>query len=198
MGLHMANNLIKGGFAVRGVDLSERALKEAEKFGIEPFDQIDKACKDLTSEDYIVTSLPKTEDVEHAMIRGVLPSLEGTGSMIIDTSTIHPTASKQFYKFAQEAGATYCDAPVNGGVPGAESGTLVTMVGAGSEKDFERSKILLSPMTKRIIYCGGPGTGSAAKISHNLILHIQMIATCEALALGEKLGINGKTLTEIL
>lgn len=74
----------------------------------------------------------------------------------------------------------------------------MTTVGAGSEEDFERSKILLSPMTKRIIHCGGPGTGSAAKISHNLILHIQMIATCEALALGDKLGISGKKLTEIL
>lgn len=75
MGMHMAKNLIKGGFAVRGVDLSERALKEAEKLGIEPFDQIDKACKDLTQKDYVVTCLPKTEDVEYAMVRGVLPSL---------------------------------------------------------------------------------------------------------------------------
>lgn len=91
--MHMANNLIKGGFAVRGVDLSERVLKEAEKLGIEPFDQIDKACKDLTSDDYVVTCLPKTQDVEQAMVRGVLPSLQGTGSMIIDTSTIHPIAS---------------------------------------------------------------------------------------------------------
>ena len=72
------------------------------------------------------------------------------------------------------------------------------MVGAESEEDFDHAKIALDPMGKNMIYCGGPGTGTAAKISHNLVLGIQMIATSEGLAMGEKLGIDPKKLTEIL
>lgn len=92
----------------------------------------------------------------------------------------------------------YCDAPMSGGVVGATKGALTFMVGASSQEDFDKAKIVLEGMGKKIFHCGGPGTGETAKIANNLILGIQMIASAEGMALGEKLGIDPKVLMEIL
>ena len=104
MGLAMASNLVKrGGFTVHGVDLNEKTLAKAQELGIEPFDKIDEACKGLTGEDFVVTCLPKTEHIEKAMMKdgGVIASAP-KGCMIVDTSTIHPIASKQFFQLAKD------------------------------------------------------------------------------------------------
>lgn len=87
---------------------------------------------------------------------------------------------------------------MSGGIMGAHAGTLTFMVGTDSEEEFNRAKIVLEGMGKKIFHCGGPGTGEIAKISNNMILGIQMIAVSEGLALGEKLGIDPKKLSEIL
>ena len=92
----------------------------------------------------------------------------------------------------------FVDSPMGGGTVGAEKGALVFMVGAENEEEFEYAKHVLKPMGGKFFHCGGPGTGSASKISHNLVLGIHMIATSEGLAMGEKLGIDPKKLCEIL
>ncbi len=88
------------------------------------------------------------------------------------------------------------DAPVSGGVKGAEAGTLTFMVG-GDEKHFEQAKPILEAMGKKIIHAGGDGNGQAAKICNNMILGISMIAVSEAFSLAKKLGLDEKKLFEI-
>ncbi len=103
-------------------------------------------------------------------------------------------------KAAHEAGARAdvltLDAPVSGGVGGAGAGTLTFMAG-GADEAFARARPLLEAMGKRIVHCGGPGAGQAAKICNNMILGVTMIATCEAFVLAEKLGLSAEALFEV-
>lgn len=92
----------------------------------------------------------------------------------------------------------YIDAPVSGGVNGATNGTLTFMVGAETDEDFEHISHVLDPMGPKKFNCGGPGTGEIAKLVNNMILGVQMVSTAEGLALGEKLGIDPKILTEVI
>ncbi|MCH93552.1 3-hydroxyisobutyrate dehydrogenase, partial [Trifolium medium] len=88
------------------------------------------------------------------------------------------------------------DAPVSGSIIAAEAGTLTFMVG-GSEEAFLAAKPLFLSMGKSTIYCGGAGSGSAAKICNNLALAVSMLGISEALALGQSLGVSASTLTNI-
>lgn len=87
---------------------------------------------------------------------------------------------------------------MSGGIMGAANGTLTFMVGAPDNDDFKRASIVLKGMGKNIFPCGGPGTGQIAKIANNMILGINMVAACEGMAMGEKLGIDPKVLCDIL
>jgi 3-hydroxyisobutyrate dehydrogenase len=119
------------------------------------------------------------------------------GTVIIDTSTINPMASKDFAADAKKKGFLYIDSPMSGGIVGASAGTLTFMVGCEKE-NFEIAKHCLMGMGKNVFHCGGPGTGEIAKICNNLMLGIEMIAVSEGLSLGEKLGIDPKVLSEIV
>ncbi len=89
------------------------------------------------------------------------------------------------------------DAPVSGGVGGAEAGTLTFMVG-GADADFEAAKEFLAKMGKNIVHCGAPSTGQVAKICNNLVLGISMAAVSEAMNLGVKMGIDAEKLAGII
>jgi 3-hydroxyisobutyrate dehydrogenase len=100
------------------------------------------------------------------------------------------------HELAVAAGHRGMDAPVSGGVVGAEAATLAFMVG-GSDEDFAVAKPILERMGKRIVHCGGAGLGQAAKICNNLVLGISMIAVSEAFVLGEKLGLSHEAFFEV-
>ena len=101
------------------------------------------------------------------------------------------------YCIAEAAGFDFIDAPVSGGTGGAEAGTLTIMCG-GSDKAFQRAEPVLGKMGKKIAHAGGAGAGQAAKICNNMMLGISMIGTCEAFALGEKLGLDPQKLFDIM
>jgi len=117
--------------------------------------------------------------------------------MILDCSTISPTASKDFAAEAKKKEMIFIDSPCSGGITGAQAGTLTFMVGCDKE-NFEVAKHVLLGMGKNVFHCGGPGSGEMAKICNNLVLGINMIALSEGLSLGEKLGIDGKVLSNII
>jgi 3-hydroxyisobutyrate dehydrogenase len=119
--------------------------------------------------------------------------------MVLDTSTILPSDSQKYTEEAKKTnGITFLDSPMSGGIVGARNGTLAFMVGAEEEKDFEHAKKCLDTMsTDRVFHCGGPGSGSIAKVTNNLILGIQMVAVAEGLAIGKKLGGDPKLLSKI-
>ena len=87
--------------------------------------------------------------------------------------------------------------PVSGGVGGAAAGTLSVMVG-GEAAALERARPLLAPLAAKVLHCGGAGAGQAAKLCNNMLLAVSMAGTCEAFALGERLGLEPARLFEVL
>ena len=118
------------------------------------------------------------------------------GTLFLDCSTINVDEAREAAELALAAGHRAVDAPVSGGVVGAEAGTLTFMVGALPE-DFEAVKPMLEVMGKRVVHCGEHGAGQAAKICNNMILGVSMIAVSEAFVLGEKLGLTHQALFDV-
>src|SRR6195256_2617249 len=114
----------------------------------------------------------------------------------IDSSTIDVETSRAVAQAAEGRGLAMVDAPVSGGVSGAEAATLTFMVG-GSDEGFARARPVLESMGKTIVHAGGPGTGQAAKICNNMILGASMIVVSEAFLLAEKLGLDAQKLFDI-
>jgi len=194
MGLPMATNLQKNGFEVKAYDISEAGVARAEQMGIKASLNFADTAKDV---DYIVSALPITANVEETLYReGGIFEVANKGTMICDASTIDPNASVRFATDAKAKGMTFLDAPMSGGIMGAQNGTLTFMLGCEKD-DFEQAKTVLMGMGKNVFHCGAPGTGGIAKLTNNLILGISMVAVAEAMAIGEKLGADPKVLTDI-
>ncbi len=125
-----------------------------------------------------------------------LVTVAGPGTLFIDSSTIAVDEARAAHSLAEAAGHRSIDAPVSGGVVGAENATLAFMVG-GSEADFETARPLLEAMGRRVVHCGGPGLGQAAKVCNNMILAVSQIAVAEAFVLGERLGLTHQALFDV-
>lgn len=146
--------------------------------------------------DAVVTMLPSSPHVRDVYEKSVFGAA-APGALLIDCSTIDPATTKSLAAGASARKLRMVDAPVSGGVGGAEAGSLTFMVG-GSGADFEAAKPLLQAMGKNIVHCGGAATGQIAKLVNNLILGISMNAVCEAMNLGVKLGADPKVLAAII
>lgn len=194
MGGPMARNLLKAGHTLRAFDVAAESLKSAADAGAVPASGIRQVCEGA---DVIVTMLPAGQHVRSVYLEkdGVLASAE-PGALLIDSSTIDIEAARQVHAAAERAGFEFIDAPVSGGVGGAEAGTLTFMCG-GTERAFERARPILEKMGKRVVLAGAAGAGQAAKICNNMLLAISMIGTCEAFVLAEKLGLDAQKLFEI-
>ena len=146
----------------------------------------------------VITMLPAGQHVRAVYLDdGASWRAAKKGALLIDCSTIDIDSARAVHAAAEKAGFDFLDAPVSGGVGGAEAGTLAFMCG-GSEKAFARAEPILEKMGKRIVHAGGAGAGQAAKICNNMLLAISMIGTCEAFALGEKLGLDPQKLFDIM
>jgi len=141
-----------------------------------------------------ISMLPAGEHVL-SVWSDILPAAN-QGALFIDCSTIDVASARQAHTLAAERGIATLDAPVSGGVGGAEAGTLTFMVG-GTGENFARGEPLLAAMGRTIVHAGPSGNGQAAKICNNMILGATMIAVCEGFALGEKLGLEAQTLFDI-
>jgi 3-hydroxyisobutyrate dehydrogenase len=194
MGRPMAQNLIKAGHPVCGYDVSTAALDRFSAAGGIAVRSLDVACMGV---DMVITMLPAREQVREVYLGqgGVLASA-AQGTLLIDSSTVDVETARAVAAAAGVNELDMIDAPVSGGVSGAQAGTLTFMVG-GSEKAFERAKPALAAMGKIIVHAGGSGNGQAAKICNNLILGVSMIAVSEAFVLAEKLGLDAQKLFEI-
>ncbi|KAJ6801406.1 putative 3-hydroxyisobutyrate dehydrogenase, mitochondrial [Iris pallida] len=206
MGFHMANNLIGAGYQVTVHDINYNAMKKFLDKGIPTKDTPSQVAE---SSDVIITMLPSSSHVLDVFTgpNGLL----NDGShlrpwLFIDSSTVDPQTSRKLSMniskcVLQENKGDLCnpvmlDAPVSGGVTGAQAGSLTFMVG-GQEEAYLDAKPLFLSMGKNTIYCGGAGNGTAAKICNNLAMAVSMLGISEAFALGQGLGITAKTLTNI-
>jgi 3-hydroxyisobutyrate dehydrogenase len=192
MGGGMAPNLVKAGHEVRAFDLSEDALGHAVEGGCTRAGSTEEAVTDAEA---VITMLPAAKHVLEVYRSHVLGKAPPS-ALLIDCSTIDVASARTVEEEASAQGYTMVDAPVSGGIAAAAGGTLTFMVG-GSDEAFARAQPILEPMAKAVIHAGGPGAGQAAKICNNMILGATMIATCEAFALAEKLGLDLQTFYDI-
>jgi 3-hydroxyisobutyrate dehydrogenase len=191
MGGPMAANLVKSGDQVVGFDVIAAARDAGAQSGI-AIAASAKAC--VEKADIVMTMLPAGEHVRSVWSE-VLPAAKA-GVLFIDCSTIDVTSARAAHKLAAERGIAALDAPVSGGVGGANAATLTFMVGGATEA-FARGKPVLERMGKRVVHCGDAGNGQAAKICNNMILGASMIAVSEAFVLGEKLGLSHQALFDV-
>ncbi|HVE04900.1 MAG TPA: 3-hydroxyisobutyrate dehydrogenase [Rhizomicrobium sp.] len=195
MGAPMARNLLKAQEQVKAFDVSPRALKPVVEAGGK---QAKTALEAVEGADVVVTMLPAGNHVRSVYLDDAsVLSAARKDALLVDCSTIDIDSARAVHVAAEKKGFDFLDAPVSGGVGGAEAGTLAFMCG-GSDKAFARAKPILEKMGKRIVHAGGPGAGQAAKICNNMLLAISMIGTCEAFALGEKLGLEHQKLFDIM
>ena len=192
MGGPMAANLVAGGYRVHAFDLVPELKQAAEAKGAKVFDSGAEAVADA---DVVITSLPNGTIVK-ACYAEALPAAKA-GALFIDTSTISVADAREINAQATDGGFLQIDAPVSGGVKGATAGTLAFMVG-GTEEAVERARPVLEPMAGKIIHCGSPGTGQAAKLCNNMVLAVQQIAVGEAFVLAEKLGLSDQALFDVI
>jgi len=195
MGGPMARNLLKAGDTVTAFDVSPSALKPVVQAGAKGADTALAAVQDA---EVVVTMLPAGKHVRSVYLESdSILTAARKDALLIDCSTIDIDSARAVHAAAANAGFDCLDAPVSGGVAGAEAGSLAFMCG-GSEKAFARAKPVLEKMGKRVVHAGGDGAGQAAKICNNMLLAISMIGTCEAFVLGEKLGLEPQKLFEIM
>jgi 3-hydroxyisobutyrate dehydrogenase len=194
MGGPMAVNLTKAGYDVTGFDLAPAALDAARGLGVAVSSSASEA---VATADIVITMLPAGRHVIGAYdgADGLLAAAR-PGTIFIDSSTIAVDDARTAHELAIAAGHRSLDAPVSGGVVGADAGTLAFMVG-GSDADFAETLPIFEAMGKRIVHCGGPGLGQAAKICNNMILGASMIAVSEAFVLGEALGLEHQALFDV-
>ena len=195
MGNPMARNLLKQGHKLKVYDVVAELLKELTDLGCEAATSA-RDC--VTGVELVITMLPSSPHVRSVYTSdyGVL-SGAAKGVLLIDCSTIDPLTARDVAMDAVAHGNPMIDAPVSGGVGGAEAGTLTFMVG-GDAKDFEKAKAVLAGMGRNIVHCGGPGNGQVAKICNNMMLAIEMIATSEGMTLAAKLGMDPKVFAGIV
>jgi 3-hydroxyisobutyrate dehydrogenase len=194
MGLPMAQNLIKAGHAIVGLDVSRPQVDKLIAAGGTAAGSVKQA---VSSADVVITMLPAGAQVRDVYLGGDgAIAAADPDTLLIDCSTIDVETARAVSTAAADRGLAMLDAPVSGGVGGAQAATLTFMVG-GHAAAFERTKPILEKMGKTIVHAGGPGNGQAAKICNNMILGVSMIAVSEAFVLAEKLGLDAQKLFDI-
>jgi 3-hydroxyisobutyrate dehydrogenase len=195
MGRPMAANLIKKGFTVTAYDASAEALAAIVKLGAAKAGSSADAAR---VSDVVITILPSSANVVAAYL-GEGGVLEGAaaGRLCVDMSTIDPATSRLVAATASKRGIRFLDAPVSGGVPRAEDGTLAIMVG-GDGTDFDEARSVLAAMGGNIIHVGPVGSGEVAKLCNNLIAGVAAVAVSEAFRIAEGFGVDSKVLTDVI
>lgn len=192
MGRHMAMNLARAGATVRGYDLKPTALHH------ENLSVVKAPAEAFRDAAAVVTSLPDTPDVERALLGpgGAIEHL-AAGAIVIDTSTISPQATRQFSARLAARGVFLVDAPVSGGVKGAEAASLTIMAG-GEEAAFQRARPVLEALGKTINYFGPSGAGQTVKLCNQIVCTMHIQAACEAFALARANGVDLRKVREAL
>jgi 3-hydroxyisobutyrate dehydrogenase len=196
MGQHMARNVALGGHSVAAFDVRADAVASlAQTPGVIRASSVAEVAQ---YGDVVFTSLPGPPEVESVALSpdGLLESMRA-GAVYADLSSNSPTLVRKLASIFAERGITMLDAPVSGGVEGAEAGTLSVMVG-GDRAAFERIEPALKSIGTKIFYCGAIGNGSITKLCNNLSSQAQITAAGEILTLGVKAGVDLQTLAEVI
>ena len=187
MGGPMAHNLAKAGFEVVGFDTQEVKVDQVKIVSTS------KEC--VSNSDVVITMLPNGEILK-SVANKIIQHMRH-GSIFLDCSTVDVESAKSVAEISKSYGIIPLDAPVSGGIGGAEAGTLTFMVG-GPIEGFNKAKKLFDIMGQKAVHCGNSGNGQSAKICNNMILGATMIATCEAFSLADKLGLDRQSMFDVV
>jgi 3-hydroxyisobutyrate dehydrogenase len=195
MGSRIARRLLEHGYQLRAYNRSREAAERLTKYGATVADSIQMLASEV---DVILSSLTNDEAVKSVYTdpQGVLANAH-PGSAIIEMSTVLPATSRQLYDLSRKAGVKCLDSPISGSTPLAEKGTLTLFCG-GDEELFQAAQPIFSSIASQYFYLGESGSGTAMKLVANTMLGVEMQAIAEAVALGQKEGLNRHRLLEVL
>ena len=187
MGGPMAANLAKAGHEVVGFDMADVA--------IDGVSMVASGVEAAAGAEVVITMLPNGQ-ILRAVADQVIPAMT-SGAALVDCSTVDVDSARAVAAQAADSGLLFVDAPVSGGVGGAAGGTLTFMAG-GSADAFAKADPLFDVMGQKAVHCGEAGAGQSAKICNNMILGVTMVATCEAFALADKLGLDRQKMFDVV
>lgn len=187
MGAPMAANLAAAGHDVTGFDVAGTTARGVTS--------ADSAQAVAAGADAVITMLPNGE-ILRSVYSGIVDHGD-KGAVFVDCSTVDVDSARAAAELALSKGLLAVDAPVSGGVGGAEAGTLTFMAG-GSDEAFAKAGPLFAIMGQKAVHCGASGAGQAAKICNNMILGITMLGTCEAFTLADRLGLDRQKLFDVV
>ena len=187
MGGPMAANLAKAGHEVVGFDMADVA--------IDGVSMVSSGADAAAGAEVVITMLPNGQ-ILRAVADQVIPVMSA-GAALVDCSTVDVDSARAVAGQAADSGLLFVDAPVSGGVGGAAGGTLTFMAG-GSADAFAKADPVFDVMGQKAVHCGDAGAGQSAKICNNMILGVTMVATCEAFALADKLGLDRQKMFDVV
>ena len=195
MGSHMAQRLLDAGYQVTVYDRTEEKAKALGQRGA----LVAPTPKDLAANCQVVMACVTNDEAQHDVMFGPDGALAGVhgGSIIIDLSTVSPDASRRLFQAAIKQGVPMIDAAVSGSVPQVDQGGLVIFVG-GEQETYQQCKPILDVLGKNSFYMGTSGMGTTMKLVVNTLLGLGMQALAEAIALGEKAGLEKGLLLDVL
>jgi len=187
MGAPMAANLAAAGHSLRGYDVAGTAATGVTSVGSIP--------EAVEGADVVITMLPNGTILRE--VAALALDHMRAGATLIDCSTVDVESARNVAQAATDKNILCVDAPVSGGIGGAAAGTLTFMAG-GTAEAFATAAPLFEIMGQKAVHCGDEGAGQAAKICNNMILGATMIATCEAFALADKLGLERQKMFDVV
>jgi 3-hydroxyisobutyrate dehydrogenase-like beta-hydroxyacid dehydrogenase len=195
MGSRMAKRLLDHGYRLMAYNRSTEAADALVEYGA----TVAGSIAELASEADVILSSLTNDDVVKSVYgdpQGVFANVR-RGSAIIEMSTVSPATSSELYELGHKAGVKCLDSPVSGSTTSAEEGKL-TLFCAGDEELFNASQPIFSSIASQYFYMGRSGSGTAMKLVANTLLGVGMQAIAEAVALGQKAGIDRHRLLEVL
>lgn len=212
MGIPMTRRLVAAGHRVRGFDTSAEAMRAFADIGSSDAGGRVTAVAEIGAvgdgADAVILMLPDSDIVERVLLGrlasepdpatggGLLASLP-SGATVIDMSSSDPARTQALAALTAAAGVTLVDAPVSGGVAGAQAGTLAVMVGGPAEA-FERFQPVLGAIGSRVVHAGGTGAGHAVKALNNLMSAANLLVASEALVAGRRFGLDPAVMLEVI
>jgi 2-hydroxymethylglutarate dehydrogenase len=195
MGNPMAGNVLKTPFPMTVFDMNPKAMENLVKAGARA---AGSAREVVEQSEIVLTSLPASPDVEEMYLAaGGLVERAKPGTILIDLSSVLPSTPRKIEPVAKARGVQFLEAPVSGGVSGAQAATLAIMVG-GEAESLERARPVLRAIGPNIFHVGPVGAGNTVKAINNMMACVNGVAMMEGLVLGVKAGLDPMTIYEVV
>jgi 3-hydroxyisobutyrate dehydrogenase len=194
MGYPIAKNLLTAGYPLTIYARRDNIRKEFKSFGA----SIASTPAELAADSSIIILLVNTSDDVTELLYSTsgIVSRAGQGTIIADMTTTDPGFSKSIAKRLAGGRIEYLDAPISGGALGARNAQIVVMVG-GDKKAHEKCLPVFEAISHKVVYMGASGSGQSVKLIHNQLSFTTFFAVCEAVILGEKLGLSSDAMIDV-